>query len=77
MSLDCSPDLILLFVLIKYAKTSYFVPVDYIGFVGILVEKPWGNPHEKYTGVPKAGVIKDVLYKVGDKDHVHLFISVI
>ena len=57
-SLDCSPDVILLFVLIKYTKMSYFVPVDYIGVVGIQVEKPRGNPHEKYRGVPKGGVIK-------------------
>ena len=42
----------------KYAKTSYVVPVDYIGAVGIQVEKPRGNPHEKYRGVPKGGVIK-------------------
>ena len=77
MSLDCSPDVTLFFVLIKYSKTCYFVPVNYIGVVGIQLEKPWGNSHEKYTGVPKGGVIKDVLYKVGDKDHVHLFISVI
>ena len=57
-SLDCSPDVILLFVLMKYAKMSYFVPLGYIAVVGIQVEKPWGNPHEKYRGVPKGGVIK-------------------
>ena len=59
-SLDCSPDVILLFVLsiIKYTKTSYFVPIDYIVVVGIQDEKPRGNPHEKYRGVPKGGVIK-------------------
>ena len=58
MSLDCSPDVILLFFFVKYAKTSYFVPVDYIGVVGIQVKKkektkPRGNPHEKYRGGPK------------------------
>ena len=37
---------------------SYFVPVDYIGVVGIQVEKPRGNLHEKYRGVPKGGMIK-------------------
>ena len=47
-SLDCSPDVILLFVLIQYAKMSYFVPLDYIAVVGIQVEKPRGDPHEKY-----------------------------
>ena len=52
-SLDCSPDVILLFVLMKYAKISYFVPLGYIAVVGIQVEKPRGNPHEKYRGVPK------------------------
>ena len=52
-SLDCSPDFILLLVLIKYAKMSYFVPLVYIAVVGIQVEKPRGNPHEKYRGVPK------------------------
>ena len=57
-SLDCSADVILLFVLIKYAKTSCFVPLDYISVVGIQVEKPRGNPHEKHRGVPKGGVIK-------------------
>ena len=69
-SLDCSPDVILLFVLMKYAKMSYFVPHGYIAVVGIQVEKPRGNPHEKYRGVPKGGVIKGC-----DKGHVHLFIS--
>ena len=64
MSLYCSPDVILFFVLIKYAKTSYFVPVDYIGSVGIQVEKPRGNPHEKYKGVPKGGVIKGMIKDV-------------
>ena len=58
MSLDFSPDVILLFVLIKYAKTSYFVPFDYIGVVCIQVEKPRGNPHEKNRGFPKGGMIK-------------------
>ena len=47
-SLDCSPDVILLFVLIKYTKMFYFVPLG----------KPQGNPHEKYRGVPKGCVIK-------------------
>ena len=42
-SLDCSPDVILLFVLMKYAKMSYFVPLGYIAVVGIQVEKPRGN----------------------------------
>ena len=45
---DCSPLVILLFVLIKYAKTSYFVLLDYIGGEGIQAEKPRGNPHEKH-----------------------------
>ena len=58
-SLDCSSDVILLFVLIKYAKMFYFVPLVYIDVVGIQVEKPRGNPHEKYSGVPKGGVIKE------------------
>ena len=58
MALDCSLNVILLFVLIKYAKTSYFVPVDYIGVVGIQAEKPRSNPHEKYRGVPNGVVIK-------------------
>ena len=57
-SLDCSPDVILLFVLIKYAKMSYFVPLYYIAVVGIQVGKPRGNPYDKYRGVPKGGVIK-------------------
>ena len=35
MSIDCSPDVILIIVLIKYAKTSYIVPFDYIGIVSI------------------------------------------
>ena len=52
-SLDCSPDVILLLVLIKYAKMSYFVPLGYIAVVGIQVEKPRGNPYEKYRGVLK------------------------
>ena len=42
----------------KYAKMYYFVPLVYIDFVGIQVEKPQGNPHEKYRDVPKGGVIK-------------------
>ena len=54
-SLDFSPDVILSFVSIEYSKTSYFVPVDYTGVVSIQVEKPRGNPHEKYRGVPKGG----------------------
>ena len=58
MSLDCSSDIILLFVLIKYAKMFYFVPLGYIAVIGIQVEKPRGNPHEKYRGVPKGCVIK-------------------
>ena len=54
---DCSPDVILLFVLIKYAKKSYFVP----GVVGIQAEKPRGYPHEKYRlWFSKWGVIKGV-----------------
>ena len=57
-SIDCSPDVILLFVLRKYAKMSYFVPLYYIAVVGIQVEKPRGNPHDKNRGVPKGGVIK-------------------
>ena len=48
-SLYCSPDVILLFVLIKYAKIPLIV---------IQVEKPRGNPYEKYRGVPKGGVMK-------------------
>ena len=44
-SIDCSPDVILLFVLRKYAKMSYFVPLGNIAVVGIQVEKPRGNPH--------------------------------
>ena len=42
----------------KFAKISYFVPLVYIAVVGIQVEKPRGNPHEKYRGVPKGGVIE-------------------
>ena len=42
-SLDCSIDVNLLFVLIKYTKMSYFVPFGYIAVVGIQVEKPRGN----------------------------------
>ena len=30
----------------------------YIAVVGIQVEKPRGNPHDKYRGVPKGCVIK-------------------
>ena len=37
---------------------SYFVSLGYIAVVGIKAEKPRGNPHEKYRGVPKGGVIK-------------------
>ena len=37
---------------------SYFVHLGYIAVVGIQVEKPRGNPYEKYRGVPKGGVIK-------------------
>ena len=55
-SLDCSPVVILLFVLIKYANTSYFVPLDYNGVVCNHVEKPRGNPHEKNTEVFQIGV---------------------
>ena len=44
----------------------YFVPVGFIGVVGIQVENPRGNPHEKYRGVSKGGC---------DKEQVHLFIS--
>ena len=57
-SLDYSPDVILLIVLMKYAKMFYCVPLVYIAVVGIQVEKPRSNPHEKYRGVPKGGVIK-------------------
>ena len=78
-SLDCSRDVILLFVLIRYAKMSHFVYLGYIAFVGIQVEKPRGNPHEKYRGVPKGGVIKGCdkggVIKGCDKGHVHVFIS--
>ena len=52
-SLDCSPDVILLFVLMNY---PYFVPLDYTDVVGNIE----GNPHEKFRGVPKGGVIKGV-----------------
>ena len=55
-SLDCSPDVFLLFVLIKYAKMSYFILLHCCR--SIQVEKPRGNPNEKYRGVPKGGVIK-------------------
>ena len=48
-----TPEVILLLVLIKYAKMSYFVPLGYIAVVGIQVEKPPGNPYEKYRGVLK------------------------
>ena len=58
MALDCSPNVVLLFVLIKYTKTSYFVPFDYIVVVGIQEKKPRSNPHEKYRGVPNGVVIK-------------------
>ena len=54
-SLDCSPDVILLFVLMKYTKMSYFVPLVYIDFVGIQVEKPRGN-RMKNTEVFQKGV---------------------
>ena len=40
---------------------SQFVVIwlfGYIAVVGIQVEKPRGNPYEKYRGVPKGGVIK-------------------
>ena len=57
-SLDCSSDVILLFVLKTYAKMCYFVSLGNIAVVGIQVEKPRGNPHEKYRGVPKWGVTK-------------------
>ena len=43
------------------------------------MEKPRGNPHEKYRGVPKGGVIKGCdkgcVIKGCDKGYVHLFIS--
>ena len=56
--LDCLPDVIFSFVFEKkYAKTYYFVPIDYIGVVGIKAKKSRGNPHEKYRGIPKGGVI--------------------
>ena len=42
----------------KYVITSYFVPVDYIGVLGIQKEKPRGYPHEKEGGVPKRDVLK-------------------
>ena len=35
-----------------------FSPLGYISVVVIQVEKPRGNPHEKFRGVPKGGVIK-------------------
>ena len=52
---DCSPDVILLFVLIKYAKTSYFILLDNIGGVGIQAEnpEPGRKPHEIHKGVLK------------------------
>ena len=53
MSTDCSLEVILIIVLIKYPKTSYIVPLDYIGIEGIQIEKPGCNPNEKYRGVPK------------------------
>ena len=78
---DCSLVVILLFVLIKYTKTSYFVPLDYIRVVGIQAERPPGNPQEKHKGVPKGfdegGVIKGTcmcLYK-GCKTLVVFFIT--
>ena len=38
---------------------SQFVVILLFGaVVGIQVEKPRGNPYEKYRGVPKGGVIK-------------------
>ena len=44
-----------LFVLIKYAKMSYFDLLDYIGVVGIQGEKPRCNPHEN-TEVSQKGL---------------------
>ena len=67
-SLDCSPDIILLFVFIKYAKMSYFVPLDCIVHIRIQVEKPRSNPHEK-QGCSKWGCNK------GGGDKGHVFIS--
>ena len=54
-SLDCLPDVILLFVLIIIMPK---LRRGYIAVVGIQVEKPRSNPHEKCRGVPKGGVIK-------------------
>ena len=43
------------------------------------MEKPRGNPHEKYRGVSKGGLIKGCdkrgVIKGCDKEQVHLFIS--
>ena len=51
-----TPEVILLLVLIKYAKMSYFVPLGYIAVVGIQVEKNLEVIRMK--NVPKGGVIK-------------------
>ena len=42
----------------KICQNVLFCPLDYIAVASIQVEKPRGNPHEKYRGVPKGGVIK-------------------
>ena len=42
----------------KIRQNILFCPLGYIAVVGIQVEKPRGNPYEKYRGVPKGGVIK-------------------
>ena len=42
----------------KYAKTSYFVPVDYIGVVGTQVENLEVIRMKNNRVVPKEGVIK-------------------
>ena len=55
-SLDCSPDVILLFVLIKYAKMSYLVPLGYIAVIGIQVGKPKKVIRMKNTEVFQKGV---------------------
>ena len=43
------------------------------------MEKPRGNMHERYIGVPKGGVIKGCdkgcMIKGCDKGHLNLFIS--
>ena len=58
--IDCSHEAILLFVLIRYAKMSYFVLLDYIGIAGIQAERLEVNRIKKNRGFPKGGVIKAV-----------------